>query len=46
MDRQGIAPNLLIRVVVGVATLAGGGLILVAGVVALAFVASVLGIIS
>jgi hypothetical protein len=45
MDRRGIPPNLLIRVVVGIATLAGSGLILVVGFVALAFVASVLGII-
>ena len=46
MDRRGIPPNLLIRLVVGTATLAGGGLILFAGFIGLLALGIVLGVIS
>ncbi|MGI4794123.1 MAG: hypothetical protein ACRYHQ_10150 [Janthinobacterium lividum] len=45
MDRRGVPPNLLIRVVVGIATLASAVMMLTIGIFVLAFVGYLLGII-
>lgn len=46
LDRRGIPPNLLIRLIVGIATVSGFGLMLMAGFVVLLGVAGAFGVIS